>query len=91
MERLFHADDAARAQQMLAEECGTNLPSCETLDAAGLERIRFAVLLLSEGDLDKLRAAIDRAAVDWRDVLVTAGFGYSLTAHDQWATDVLQA
>ena len=91
MERLFHADDAPRAQRLLVEECGTNLPFCDTQDAAGLERIRFAVLMLSEGDLDKLRAAIDRASADWRDVLVAAGFGYSLTAHDRWATDVLQA
>ena len=91
MERLFAADDAACAQRLLMEECGTNLPFCETQDAAGLERIRFAVLMLSEGDLDKLRTAIDRASADWRDVLVAAGFGYSLTAHEQWATDVLQA
>jgi len=91
VERLFDADDAARAQRMLAEECGTTLPFCDTLDAAGLERIRFAVLMLSEGDLEKLRAMIDRASADWRDVLVAAGFGYSLTAHEQWATDVLQA
>jgi hypothetical protein len=91
VERLFDADDAAPAQRLLAEECGTNLPFCDTLDAAGLERIRFAVLMLSEGDLEKLRATIDRASADWRDVLVAAGFGYSLTAHEQWATDVLQA
>ena len=91
VERLFHADDAGRAQRLLAEECGTNLPFCDALDAAGLERIRFAVLMLSEGDLGKLRAAIDHASADWRDVLVAAGFGYSLTAHEQWATDVLQA
>ena len=91
VERLFHADDVSRAQRWLVEECGTNLPFCDALDAAGLERIRFAVLMLSEGDLAKLRVAIDSAASDWRDVLVAAGFGYSLTAHDRWATDVLQA
>jgi hypothetical protein len=91
VERLFHADDAVRAQRLLVEECATNLPFCDTQDAGGLERIRFAVLLLSEGDIDKLRAAIDRASADWRDVLVAAGFGYSLTAHEQWATAVLQA
>jgi hypothetical protein len=91
VERLFDADDAVRVQRLLAEDCGTNLPFCDTLDAAGLERIRFAVLMLSAGDVDKLRAAIDRASGDWRDVLVAAGFGYSLTAHEQWASDVLQA
>jgi len=53
--------------------------------------VRFAVLMLSEGDLDKLRSLIDHAKIDWRDVLVWAGFGYSLTAHERWAQDVLEA
>ena len=75
---------------MLAEECGTNLPFCETQDAAGLERVRFAVLMLSDGDLEKLGAMVEHAKVDWRDVLVWAGFGYSLTAHERWAQAVLE-
>jgi hypothetical protein len=91
VERLFGAEDQAAVCQALRDECGTNLPFCETQDAVGLERVRFAVLMLSAGDLEKLRATIDHAKVDWRDVLVAAGFGYSLTAHEQWAQAVLEA
>jgi hypothetical protein len=90
VEHLFGAGDAVVARRLLLEECGTNLPFCETQDAAGLERIRFAVLMLSGGDVDKLRATVDHAKQDWRDVLVWAGFGYSLTEHDRWAQAVLE-
>lgn len=90
VERLFDAADAARAQRLLLEECGTNLPFCDGQDAVGLERVRFAVLMLSAGDLDKLREVVEHAKQDWRDVLVWAGFGYSLTEHDRWAQAVLE-
>jgi hypothetical protein len=90
VERLFAAADAPRAQGLLVEECGTNLPFCETQDAVALERVRFAVLMLSGGDMTKLRAMVDHAKEDWRDVLVWAGFGYSLTEHDRWAQAVLE-
>ena len=90
VERLFAAEDAPRAQRLLIEECGTNLPFCEAQDAVALERVRFAVLMLSAGDLDKLREVVEHAKQDWRDVLVWAGFGYSLTEHDRWAQAVLE-
>jgi hypothetical protein len=91
VERLFPADQQAGIRKLLVEECGANLPFCETQDGAGLERVRFAVLMLSQGDLGTLRSLIDNAKTDWRDVLVRAGFGYSLTAHERWAQDVLEA
>jgi len=90
IERLFPLDQHEAVSALLAAECGTNLPFCETHDSAALERIRFAVLMLSDGDLDKLRGIVSQAKVDWRDVLVAAGFGYSLTAHDRWAQAILE-
>jgi hypothetical protein len=42
------------------------------------------VLKLSAGDLRKLRQEIDSANHDWRDTLVAAGFGQSVTAHRNW-------
>jgi hypothetical protein len=52
------------------------------------ERIRLAVLKLSNGNLEELRRAITEARQDWRDVLVWAGFGDSGTAHRRWAQRV---
>lgn len=76
---------------MLEEECGDNLPFCEHSGANALERVRFAVLKISEGDLCRLRGAIKVAQVDWRDTLMGAGFGYSVTAHEQWEQDLKDA
>lgn len=72
---------------MLVDECGSNLPFLQNLDMFGLERFRFAALKMSAGDLDRLREAISVAQQDWRDLLMAAGFGQDLTAHERWLPD----
>ena len=89
LERLFSPEQRREAARLLEEECGDNLPFCESSDAHSLERIRFAVLKNSGGDIIKLRGAIKYAQTDWRDALMDAGFGRSLTAHEQWAHDLM--
>jgi len=76
---LFRESDWEEAEIRLATECADDLPLTEEF-----ERIRFAVLKLSEGDLEKLGQAIDEAKCDWRDVLVWAGFGDDHRAHWSW-------
>ena len=49
-----------------------------------MERIRFSVLKLIEGKIDKLISAIELAQIDWRDLLMAAGFGYDTDAHNKW-------
>jgi len=49
-----------------------------------MERIRFAVLKLSEGNIEKLVQGIELAQTDWRDLLMMAGFGEDVEAHDKW-------
>jgi hypothetical protein len=82
--RLFAAEWRKEAARIMEEECGNNLPFCEGLDEVQMERIRFAVLKLSEGDLEKLKIWVKDAQRDWRNVLMDAGFGESLTAHERW-------
>jgi hypothetical protein len=89
VEHLFDSKQAAEAAQWLEEECGNKLPFCRDNDEYKMERIRFAVLKLSQGDLTKLLRAIDLARRDWRDVLVAADFGNDLRAHETWAEEVL--
>jgi len=48
------------------------------------DRIRLAALRLGDGDLAKLGSAIDLAKVDWRDLLVAAGFADDVQAHHRW-------
>lgn len=89
VEHLFAPSDRGQAKQRLVEECGNNLPFCMDKDEYQMERIRFASLRLSLGYLEDLKEAVNSAERDWRDVLVWAGFGDSLTAHREWAERTL--
>ena len=89
VEIIFKPEDAAEASQQLEDECGNNLPSCGSLDEYGMERVRFAAIKLSKGNIQKLSKAIDEARMDWRDLLMAAGFGYDVNAHEAWANEVL--
>jgi hypothetical protein len=88
--RLFHEKDRAIVEQHLAQECGDNLPLVNPDYLELAERIRFAVLKLSNGDVDKLLFLIREAAKDWRDTLVAAGFGHDEKAHLQWLPEPKQ-
>jgi hypothetical protein len=85
---LFDAEAAPFVEQLLVDECGGNLPLYRPATPEGLERVRFAVLKISNGDQDKLLEAVLLAKRDWRDVLVWAGFANDLDAHTQWAKDL---
>jgi hypothetical protein len=84
IEKLFRPEDRETAESLLRDECAENLPFCEKTDPIKSERIRFAVLKLSGGKLDDLLKWIEAAQVDWRDVLMAAGFGQSIDAHGEW-------
>lgn len=86
---LFKAEDRTEAERILAEECGNNLPLMQNSDAIQLERIRYAALKLSQGELDALRQAVQLAQTDWRDALVSAEFATNLTAHKDWAKQIV--
>ncbi len=89
VDALFDPRQSAEAARWLEDECGNNLPSCEGSDEYAMERIRFAAIKLSEGDNLKLLEAIDVARVDWRDLFMSADFGYDVNAHNKWAKGVL--
>jgi hypothetical protein len=72
-----------RSRPTFVTQCGANLPLVST-GPEGPERIWFAALKLSNGNLAELRRAVDIAQIDWRDVLVAAGFGHDPRAHEQW-------
>ena len=90
VEKLFEPGSQAAACRLLVDECGHNLPFCKEQDAQQMERIRFAALRLGRGSLEDLSKAIHYAKSDWRDVLVWAGFGERLAAHQAWAQEVMR-
>ena len=71
-------------EDLLREQCGDNLPLVKATSKDLVERIRFAVLKLSHGDMNQLQRHIKGAGRDWRDVLMAAGFAHRLTAHKEW-------
>ena len=88
LEMLFVGEECELAASVLETECADNLPFCDAEDRGPLiERIRIAVLKLSEGKLDKLEHSVREAQTDWRDVLVAAGFGDDVAAHLAWWPD----
>jgi hypothetical protein len=85
--QLFALADRDLVTALLLDECGDHLPLVNSSNSAAVERIRFAVLKLSGGDLNALQRAVDLAKTDWRDVLVAAGFGSDVKAHFRWWPD----
>jgi len=81
---LFCDDEKKEVEDLLKIECGDKIPFCENRGKYEMERIRFAVLKLSEGNIGKLVEAIELAQTDWRDLLVAAGFGEDVEAHNKW-------
>jgi hypothetical protein len=88
IQRLF-PENSAEVADLLVTECGRNLPLMADSNERSLERVQLAALKISNGDLDKLLEAIRIAHIDWRDVLVAAGFADSLSAHTGWANRIL--
>ena len=86
---LFPAGQRAEVSDLLASACSSNLPSAETLGPAGVERVRFAVLKISGGSLDRLRAAVAQARFDWRGTLVGAAFGDDPGERLAWSADAI--
>lgn len=84
IELLFRPEMREEVRRILIEECGNNLPFCEKLDASALDRHRFPVLKLSDGELQKLQSAVELAKQDWRDLLVASGFADDVQAHRRW-------
>lgn len=82
---LFGGDLREPVAQRLQAECGENLPLWHDKTPEGLERIRFAVLKLSAGELGRLDVYIREAQLDWRDVLVAADFADDVKAHLKWS------
>ena len=85
VDAMYPAETRDEVARLLEEECGHNIPpSRPDEDEFALERLRFAALKVSNGDVDVLRKAIDLAKQDFRELLGAAGFAWSKTAHKKW-------
>ena len=87
--KYFCAEEKNLVMSVLADECGNNLPFCEKCSPKDLERIRFAVIRLSNGNLKCFDSAIKLAKTDWRDLLVRAEFVDDIKSHKVWANTIV--
>ncbi len=81
---VFPEHRRLEVEACLQAECGDNLPLVDPSCLELAQRIRFAVVKLSNGDIDVLEQHVAQAAIDWRDVLMLAGFGEDSHAHLAW-------
>ncbi len=87
----FDNEDQGEVIRLLEKECGRGLPFHERATPQDLERVRLAVLKLSDGNLSELRKQVNIARTDWRDVLCFAeqpeAFKMSLVNYAKLASD----
>jgi hypothetical protein len=82
---MYPANERESVCRLLVDECGHNIPpSRPDENEIAFERLRFAALKVSNGDVEVLKKAIDLAKQDFRDLLWAAGFAWSTTAHKRW-------
>jgi Zn-dependent protease len=81
LNQMFTLVDRDEAAQLLGEIFPVSSPR----DA---ERVHCAALRLSRGDMRELAEVV---RLDWRDILVAAGFGDDARAHERWVPRLLTA
>jgi hypothetical protein len=86
---LFDATEREEAERLLSALDDAAKQAPRTPES--LERLRFAALRVSAGTLVGLREALALARTDWRDLLMSAGFGYDVDAHAAWQPRVFNA
>jgi len=84
IEVIFPVKFQEEARTRLQKDCGWHIPLLHTRNPELLERIRLAAIKISDGTIAELDQAIQQAHIDWRDVLIAAGFGYDAEAHLHW-------
>ena len=84
IEHLIKPNARVKVRERLESECGTEALGCAGWTPEEMERIRFAVLKLGAKTDSAFDSAILLAKTDWRDLLMAAGFGEDLEAHNRW-------
>jgi hypothetical protein len=86
---LFKDPFRSRVINALGTEVSEDTPFCTNETPEGMERIRFAVIKLIHEDWKNFDYALKEAKTDWRDLLMAAGFGYSVDEYNRWYQKVL--
>jgi hypothetical protein len=88
---LFEPAEVDQAEHMLISNCRPEQLGLRLDHTEALSRIRFAALRVSNGGLSELAEAISLSRIDWRDLLMAAGFADDVEAHLRWVPDLPKA
>lgn len=78
-----------RVETTLMIDCGPAQVHSRDFDGEAMERIWLATLKLSDESITAFENAVLLAQIDWRDVLLGAGFGNDLDAYIKWAAVIV--
>jgi hypothetical protein len=82
--KLFSRSDGVVISDLLYRAVSSNIPCFENANSEDMERIRFAILKLTKQAPLNLAVGIHLAQTDWRDLLMSAGFGHDASEHISW-------
>jgi|GEM_PF-2452171 len=84
--RYYHPDNPKIVEDLLHSFC-RKLQLRES--SSGYDRICMAILKVGEGSKENIEGAIQLGELDWRDLLVKAGFAHTVDAHKIWADTLI--
>ena len=84
IEALFNDPLMQRVVDALVNEVSDGIPFCSNETPEGMDGTRFAVTKLIAEDVKNFEYAAQEAKTDRRDLLMAAGFGYSVEEHNRW-------
>jgi len=85
VDMMYSPEQREEVTRLLGEQCGHNIPGTRPdWDEVAFEQLRFSVLKVSRGDIEALKKAITLAKIDFRDVIIWAGFASSTGEHKKW-------
>ncbi len=87
------ASQQREISELLSRRCSSNLPGVGDSPEWGelIDRVQLAAIRGSAWNIEKIGKAVSLANIDWRDVLVGAGFANSLSAHKTWQQRAIQS
>jgi hypothetical protein len=88
--KLFTPVEVSRIEPMLLALFGARTFEVYSTPES-MERIWFAVIKLCSSRLNTWDTWFELAKTDWRDLLMSAGFGEDTTAHIRWKRDILRS
>jgi hypothetical protein len=82
--RLFTKSEGSIVSDLLIRSVSNNIPFYADSNPEQLEPIRFAVIKMTKESPLNLAVGIYLAQTDWRDLLMSAGFGDDTSQHMAW-------